>query len=289
MDKRKEDLISRIQEHYPRLSKSQKIIAEFILNHYDKAAFMTASKLGEKVGVSESTVVRFANTLGYDGYPELHDALQELIKLKLTTVQRLELSDDLLNKESILKTVLKADINNIKTTLEEIDINIFETIVDKILRAKRIYIIGLRSSTALAEYMGFYLNLILDNIKIVTQGISDIFEQIFRVSKGDLVIGISFPRYSRRTVEALKFAKNQGADIVAITDSFISPLAGISDHVLLAKSNMASFVDSLVAPLSIINALVVAVGVREKEKVSQTFKKLEDIWSESQIYTNNKV
>jgi len=289
MDKRKEDLISRIQEHYPKLSKSQKIIAEYILNHYDKAAFMTASKLGEKVGVSESTVVRFANTLGYDGYPELHDALQELIKLKLTTVQRLELSDDLLNKESILKTVLKADINNIKTTLEEIDINVFETIVEKILKAKRIYIIGLRSSTALAEYMGFYLNLILDNIKIVTQGISDIFEQIFRVSKGDLVIGISFPRYSRRTIEALKFAKSQGADIVAITDSFISPLAGISDHVLLAKSNMASFVDSLVAPLSIINALVVAVGVKEKEKVSQTFKKLEDIWSESQIYTNNKV
>ncbi|MBP2071694.1 MurR/RpiR family transcriptional regulator [Thermoanaerobacterium butyriciformans] len=277
------DIIKRIQNNYSQLSKSQKIIAEYIINHYDKAAFMTAAKLGNSINISESTVVRFANTLGYDGYPELQSALQELIKNKLTTVQRLEMTDET-DEISILNNVLKSDIENIKETKEEIDKNSFKEIVDNIFKAKKIYIIGFRSSTAIAEYLGFYLNLILENVILVKPGISDVFEQMLRVDSNDLVIGIGFPRYSKRTLEVLKYAKSQNAKIVAITDSLISPLTEIADEILLAKSNMASFVDSLVAPLSLINALIVSVGIREKDKITDTFEKLENIWNEYEIY-----
>ncbi|ADL68870.1 MurR/RpiR family transcriptional regulator [Thermoanaerobacterium thermosaccharolyticum] len=282
MDKN-EDIIKRIQNNYTQLSKSQKIIAEYIINHYDKAAFMTAAKLGNSINISESTVVRFANTLGYDGYPELQSALQELIKNKLTTVQRLEMTDET-DEVSILNNVLKSDIENIKETKEEIDKNSFKEVVDNIFKAKKIYIIGFRSSTAIAEYLGFYLNLILENVILVKPGISDVFEQMLRVDSNDLVIGIGFPRYSKRTLEVLKYAKSQNAKIVAITDSLISPLTEIADEILLAKSNMASFVDSLVAPLSLINALIVSVGIREKDKITDTFEKLENIWNEYEIY-----
>ncbi|MGF7431628.1 MurR/RpiR family transcriptional regulator [Thermoanaerobacterium thermosaccharolyticum] len=282
MDKN-EDIIKRIQNNYTQLSKSQKIIAEYIINHYDKAAFMTAAKLGNSINISESTVVRFANTLGYDGYPELQSALQELIKNKLTTVQRLEMTDET-DEISILNNVLKSDIENIKETKEEIDKNSFKEVVDNIFKAKKIYIIGFRSSTAIAEYLGFYLNLILENVILVKPGISDVFEQMLRVDSNDLVIGIGFPRYSKRTLEVLKYAKSQNAKIVAITDSLISPLTEIADEILLAKSNMASFVDSLVAPLSLINALIVSVGIREKDKITDTFEKLENIWNEYEIY-----
>ncbi|MDK2804929.1 MurR/RpiR family transcriptional regulator [Thermoanaerobacterium thermosaccharolyticum] len=277
------DIIKRIQNNYAQLSKSQKIIAEYIINHYDKAAFMTAAKLGNSINISESTVVRFANTLGYDGYPELQSALQELIKNKLTTVQRLEMTDET-DEISILNNVLKSDIENIKETKEEIDKNSFKEVVDNIFKAKKIYIIGFRSSTAIAEYLGFYLNLILENVILVKPGISDVFEQMLRVDSNDLVIGIGFPRYSKRTLEVLKYAKSQNAKIVAITDSLISPLTEIADEILLAKSNMASFVDSLVAPLSLINALIVSVGIREKDKITDTFEKLENIWNEYEIY-----
>ncbi|WKV09040.1 MurR/RpiR family transcriptional regulator [Thermoanaerobacterium sp. CMT5567-10] len=282
MDKN-EDIIKRIQNNYTQLSKSQKIIAEYIINHYDKAAFMTAAKLGSSINISESTVVRFANTLGYDGYPELQSALQELIKNKLTTVQRLEMTDET-DEISILNNVLKSDIENIKETKEEIDKNSFKEVVDNIFKAKKIYIIGFRSSTAIAEYLGFYLNLILENVILVKPGISDVFEQMLRVDSDDLVIGIGFPRYSKRTLEVLKYAKSQNAKIVVITDSLISPLTEIADEILLAKSNMASFVDSLVAPLSLINALIVSVGIREKDKITDTFEKLENIWNEYEIY-----
>lgn len=280
------DLMKIIQQKYQRLSKGQKLIAEFILKHYDKAAFMTAAKLGSSVNVSESTVVRFANELGYEGYPELQKALQEIIKTKLTTVQRIELSNDIINDADTLKSVLKADIENIRSTLEKINNDTFNEIVDKILKAKRIYIIGLRSSTALAEFLGFYLNFILDNVRVVTYGISDVFEQLLRLDKDDLIIGIGFPRYSTRTVEVLKYAKNNGADVVAITDSLLSPLASHADYTLLAQSNMASFVDSLVAPMSVINALIVAVGLREKANISKCFEKLEQIWDEHKVYVD---
>lgn len=281
------DLMRIIQSKFPRLSKGQKLIAEYILKSYDKAAFMTAAKLGVSVGVSESTVVRFANELGFSGYPKLQKALQELIKNKLTTVQRLELSNDYVSEGYALKGVLKADIENIRATLEKINYNTFEDVVNKIFEAKRIYIIGLRSSTALAEFLGFYLNIILQNVKTVGYGISDIFEQMINLEEGDLVIGIGFPRYASRTIDALAFAQGRGADVVAITDSLLSPLASKADYSLIAHSNMASFVDSLVAPLSVINALIIAVGMREKQSIANTFNSLESIWKEYNVYSYN--
>jgi len=283
-DNNKQDLMRTIQLKFPRLSKGQKLIAEYILKHYDKAAFMTAAKLGVSVGVSESTVVRFANELGFSGYPKLQKALQELIKNKLTTVQRIELSNDFVSEETALKGVLKSDMENIRSTLEKINHKTFEDVVNSIFAAKKIYIIGLRSSTALSEFLGFYLNLILDNVHVVQYGVSDIFEQIINVSKDDLVIGIGFPRYAARTIESLSFAKSRGANVVAITDSLLSPLAARADYTLIAQSNMASFVDALVAPLSVINALIISVGLREKEKISTTFTNLENIWQEYQVY-----
>ncbi|WP_446899639.1 MurR/RpiR family transcriptional regulator [Clostridium sp. LBM24168] len=284
-DVNKQDLMKIIQTKFPRLSKGQKLIAEYILKHYDKAAFMTAAKLGISVGVSESTVVRFANELGFSGYPKLQKALQELIKNKLTTVQRIELSNDIVSQENPLKGVLKADMENIRATLEKINHKTFDDVINSIFSAKKIYIIGLRSSTAIADFLGFYLNLILDNVKVVGYGISDIFEQMINLKSEDLVIGIGFPRYAVRTIEALTFAKSRGAEVVAITDSLLSPLAAGADYTLIAQSNMASFVDSLVAPLSVINALIISVGLREKEKISSTFSDLENIWQEYQVYS----
>jgi len=280
------DLIKLIQQYFPKLSKGQKLIAEYIMSHYDKAAFMTAARLGEKVGVSESTVVRFAIALGYEGYPKLQKALQELIKTKLTTVQRIEMSSDMVDENDVVKNVLKSDIDNIRVTLEEVDIEIFNKVVDYLINAKNIYIIGFRTSATLVDFLGFYLNLILDNVKVVSRGISGIYEQLFDVNSEDLVIAISFPRYSSRMIEALNFVRKQGTRIVSITDSPLSPLLNYSDYTLFAKSNIASFVDSFVAPMSLINALIIAVSIREKEKVTQVFGRLEDIWGEYHIYSN---
>ncbi len=282
------DLISQIQKSFSRLSKGQKLIAEFIINNYDKAAFMTASKLGQTVGVSESTVVRFANTLGFEGYPQLQRGLQEIIKTKLTTVQRVEMGTQYTNEGDIIRKVLRADMENIHSTLDSIDYDIFQKVVNQIFLAEKIYIVGLRSSTALAEYFGFYLNMILDNVRIVGYGVSDIFEQTLRVKENDLVIGISFPRYSNRTIEALRYMKEQNINIIGITDTVLSPLNEICDYTLTAKSNMASFVDSLVAPLSLINAIIVAVGMREKDEITEYFNKLEAIWERYHIYNNKE-
>ena len=281
------DLMRLIQGKFIRLSKGQKLIAEYILKYYDKAAFMTAAKLGTSVGVSESTVVRFAIELGFSGYPKLQKALQELIKNKLTTVQRLELRNDYFSDGDALKGVLKADMENIRATLEKINQNTFEDVVKNIFEAQRIYIIGLRSSTAIAEFLGFYLNIILQNVKIVSYGISDVFEQMINVGDGDLVIGIGFPRYAAKTIDALEFARDRGAKVVALTDSLLSPLATKADYTLIAQSNMASFVDSLVAPLSVINALIIAVGMREKENISDVFGNLEKIWQTYNVYSIN--
>ncbi|PRR81081.1 MurR/RpiR family transcriptional regulator [Clostridium vincentii] len=281
------DLMKLIQTKFSRLSKGQKLISVYILKSYDKAAFMTAAKLGLSVGVSESTVVRFANELGFSGYPTLQRALQELIKNKLTTVQRLELSKDFASDEDALKGVLKADIENIRATLEKINPYTFEQVLNSIFQAKNIYIIGLRSSTTLSEFLGFYLNVILQNVKVVSYGISDIFEQMINIHEGDLVIGIGFPRYAAKTVDALDFSKARGATVVALTDSLLSPLATKADYTLIAQSNMASFVDSLVAPLSVINALIMAVGMREKENVSNIFGSLEQIWQDYNVYSYN--
>jgi len=281
------DLIRLIHSKFHNLSKGQKIIAQYIMSNYDKAAFMTAAKLGEKVGVSESTVVRFANAIGFIGYPQLQKQLQEMVKTKLTTVQRIEMSSDYSNEESVLKNVLKADIENIRATLDEIDYHVFENVVKDITEAKKVYIIGLRSSTALAEFLGFYLNLIMDKVHVVTYTIGDIFEQLFRINENDLVIGMGFPRYSSRTVDVLEYCKSRGAKVVAITDSLLSPLTSNADYTLIAKSNMESFVDSIVAPLSVLNALIIAVGIKEKSNLSSSFARLEEIWDRYNIYSSD--
>lgn len=279
------DLMKKIQLCFPRLSKGQKMIAQYIMGNYDKAAFMTAAKLGEKAGVSESTVVRFANVLDFEGYPQMQKELQKMIRTRLTTVQRIELTSDYNSEESILKKVLKADIDNLRITMDEVDLKVFEESVNSIVEARHIYIVALRSSKTLADFLGFYLNLIRDNVFIATHSISDIFEILFRVNDEDLVIGIGFPRYTSKTIEALDYAKSQGAKVLAITDSLLSPLAAHSDYNLIAKSNMESFVDSLVAPLSLLNALIVAVGIKEKNKLSDSFARLEDIWEKYKVYS----
>ena len=279
------DLITKIQSELPGFSKGQKQIARFILEHYDKAAFMTASRLGVTVGVSESTVVRFATELGYDGYPHLQRALQEMIRNKLTSVQRMEVAGDRMGGRDVLQTVLHAATDMIRVTLDEIDRDAFQGAVDALMGAKRIYILGVRSSSALASFLGFYFNLLFENVTLVhTNSVSEIFEQVLRVGPGDVLFGISFPRYSKRTLSAMKYARDRGARVIALTDSQLSPLARVADHVLLARSDMASFVDSLVAPLSVINALIVAVGMSRRDEIEHTFNKLERIWEEYDVY-----
>ena len=279
------DILSIIQERMPTLSKGPRRVAQFILDAYDKAAFMTASRLGETVQVSESTVVRFAAELGCGGYPNMQRALQEMVRSKLTSIQRIEVANDRLSGQDVLSTVMQADMELIRATLTEVDRERFSRAVDAILAARHIYILGLRSSAALADFLGFYFQMIFDNVQVVhTSSSGEIFEQLLRVGPEDVVIGLSFPRYSSRTVQALRFARDRGAGVVALTDSETSPLAETATELLLAQSDMASFVDSLVAPLSLVNALIVAVGRRRNEDVEQTFAGLERIWSEYEVY-----
>lgn len=279
------DFLKKIHTGMPGFSKGQKLIAKFITESYDKAAFMTANRLGAAIGISESTVVRFAIKLGYEGYPELQKALQEMIRNKLTSVQRLEVATDRLGNRDIFQMVLSSDIEKIRLTLSELDESIFNGAVSELLTAQTIYIIGVRSSAALASFLGFYFNLMFPNVKLVsTTSVSELFEQILRINEKDVIIGISFPRYSKKTVKALKYARARGAKVVALTDSMLSPLSVISDYTLIAKSDMASFADSLVAPLSVINALIVAVGMKKKAEVSETLETLENIWDEYGVY-----
>lgn len=279
------DLLAAIQENMHTFSKGQRKIANFILESYDKAAFMTASRLGRQVGVSESTVVRFAFELGYGGYPDMQRSLQKMIRSRLTAVQRIEVTNDRLEDQDLLSMVLQSDIEKIRQTLEEIDRDSFDRTVDAIVSARKIYMIGVRSAASLASFLYFYFNLIFDNVVLVSANTaSEIFESLLRVGEGDVVIGISFPRYSSRTVQAMSFARDRGAATVAITDSESSPLAGISSYTLMARSDMASFVDSLVAPLSLVNALLVAVSRRKNEDLERTFRTLENIWEEYGVY-----
>ncbi len=279
------DILSVIRGEMATFSKGQKRIAEYILNSYDKAAFMTASKLGTTVSVSESTVVRFAAELGYDGYPAMQRALQEMIRNKLTAVQRIEVSNDRIGNHDIPPMVMHADAENIRATLEELDRESFNKAVNALLAARRTYILGVRSAFSLASFLGFYFGMMFENVVLAhTNSSSELFEQILRIGEGDVIVGISFPRYSRRTVKAMEYAKDRGATVIAITDSEASPLAEIADHVLLAKSDMASFVDSLVAPLSLVNALIVAVSRKKSAELAATFGTLEQIWDEYEVY-----
>ena len=279
------DLLGVLARGGSKFSKGQRIIAKYILNNYDKAAFMTAGKLGRIVGVSESTVVRFAAELGYDGYPSMRKALQEMIRNRLTSVQRIEVAKSMIDDTDLVKSVIGSDMQNLQATLDILEQDSFNKLVDAIVEAKNIYIVGMRTSTSLATFLGLYLNLLRDSVNVVHDtAASEIYEQIIRIGEGDLFIGISFPRYSSHTVEAMQFAKKMGSKTAAITDGAASPLNGIADVCLHAKSDMVSFLDSLVAPMSLINAIIVAVGIRNKERVSETFERLEKIWSEHDVY-----
>lgn len=278
-----QDMIERLNHSGRKLSKGHRRIAQYIVEHYDKAVFMTASRLGESVGVSESTVVRFAAVLGYEGYPQLQRALQELVSHRLTAVQRFEMSSEI-DPNAVLRTVLKSDMQNIRATVEELDNHAFEEGVRRILNAKEIYVIGLRSAAPLAQYLGYYLNYIFDRVHLVSSAATDVFEEIARISEADVVIGISFPRYSTRTVKAMRFARSCGAQVISITDGPMSPLHEVSDVCLNACTDMASFVDSLAAPMSVINALVVSLGLHRREELSRHFKQLEAIWAANDVY-----
>lgn len=278
-------LITKIEKAYPSLSKGHKLIADFILEHYDKAAFMTAAKLGKKVGISESTVVRFAVEIGYEGYPELQKNLQELIKSRLTSVQRMEVANINISEGNLLDKALTADIEMIRATLEQTSREAFAASVKAINQARRIYILGVRSSASLASFTAFYFNLFCDNVVLVdSASASEMFEQMYRISKEDVCIAISFPRYSKQTINALRFVRDRGATIVSVTDSNSSPIAHLANHLLIARSNMVSFVDSLVAPLSLINALIAAAARSRSEEVFNNLHALESIWGEYQVY-----
>ena len=278
-------LLSKSDLNNKKLSKGHKKLAQYISTNYDKAAFMTASKLGEKVGVSESTVVRFATEMGFKGYPELQKELQQMIKSKLTAVQRMEVSSNLIGEDDAIKKVLNGDIDLIRDTLENVSESEFKKAVELINRAKKIYILGVRSSAALASFLYFYLNPVFDNVILVdTSSGSEMFEQMFRIDKDDVCVAISFPRYSKQTINALRFINDRGANIISITDSVVSPIAEFSDTLLVAKSDIVSVVDSLVAPLSLINALIVALTFSRREEVYNNFNKLERIWDEYQVY-----
>lgn len=281
--------LSKIESRMPNLSKGQRAIADYIIKHYENAAFMTAAKLGVAVGVSESTVVRFAVELGYDGYPKMQSAIQEMLRDKLTSVQRIEITENKITTDNALDTVLEQDIEKIRRTLEETSREDFKAAVKSIVNARNIYIFAVRSSSALANFLGYYFELIFENVRVInTTGKAQIYEKLFRIDKNDVMIGISFPRYSSSAVQAMRFAKDAGASVIAITDSLSSPLVAPADHVLLARSDMVSVVDSLVAPLSLINALIAATVIEKKDDVIKTFNMLEGKWDEYEIYQKHE-
>ena len=285
-----ENLLNKMNVKYQKFSKGQKKLASYISDNYDKAAFMTAAKLGETVGVSESTVVRFSIHLGYKGYPEFQKALEELVRNKLNSIQRMEVTYGKVPQAEILDTVLHSDIDKIKMTMENIDHDAFEQAVETILDAKSIYIVGIRSCAPLASFLGFYFHLLFNQVHLLhTNSSSELFEQMIHISEEDVIIGISFPRYSMRTLKALEFANNRKARVITLTDSIHSPMNLYSSCNLIARSDMASIVDSLVAPLRVINALVVALCMRKQKEVVATLEDLEKIWDEYQVYKNDEI
>lgn len=285
-----DNLLNRLNQQYHSLSKGQKRLAKFITDHYDKAVFMTAAKLGAEVGVSESTTVRFAAQLGYDGFPKFHRALEELVRNRLNSIQRMEVTYGRVPQEKILDNVLQSDIEKIKLTLEHTDREAFNLAVDTLLQAKTIYIVGIRSCAPLAQFLSFYLNLIFEDVRLLrTSSASELFEQMIRISEQDAIIGISFPRYSMRTLKAMEFANNRNAKVITLTDSVHSPMNLYSSCNLIARSDMASIVDSLVAPLSIINALVVALCMKKQKEVMNTLETMEQIWNEYQVYSSDEI
>ena len=284
------ELNNRINARYSSMSKGQKMLANYITDNYDKAVFLTAAKLGEIVGVSESTVVRFAMCLGYKGYPDFQKAPEEMVRNKLNTVQRMEVTYGRIQESNVLQTVLSADAEKIKETIENIDEAAFRSAVDTILQARKIYIVGIRSCAPLASFLAFYLNQMFEDVILLhTNSASELFEQMVYIDEKDVIIGISFPRYSMRTLKALEFANNRNAKVITLTDSVHSPMNLYSSCNLIAKSDMASIVDSLVAPLSVINALIVSLCMRKQDEVASTLEMLEHIWDEYQVYDNDEI
>ena len=285
----KRDILHNIEENMDGFSKGQRQSARYLLAHYDKAAYMTAAKLGSEVSVSESTVVRFVMELGYAGYPEFQRALQELIRTKLTSFQRMEVTNHLIGDGDVLEKVLQANVENIRHTLDGVSRSAFHDAVEAIVNAKNVYIIGVRSSAMLANFLSYSLQMIFDNVRLIeTTAGSELFQQMMSVGEGDVMVAISFPRYSKRVIKAVEFARRAGADVVALTDSPESPIAPAAAQLLIAQSDMASYVDSLVAPLSLINAIVVAVSRAREDDVRRRLETLEHIWDEYDVYDKNQ-
>ena len=288
MENRNHDLIAKIEAALPGLSKGQRLIARYIVENYDKAAYMTASALGSEVGVSESTVVRFANEMGYDGYPSLQRQIRETVRVRLTSVQRISSVNDRIPEDEILGYSLASDMENIKSTIETIDCDQFKRAVDLILGARNIYILGMRSSAVLAEFMNYYFGLLFENVRLIRPaGGSEIFEHLMKVHEDDVVVAISFPRYTTGIVNATEYASKTGANVVAITDSLSSPIVPHADAVLVAKSEMVSFVDSLVAPMAVINAMIAYIGKKKHSEVAETLTRLEHVWNDYHVYTSS--
>lgn len=284
------DLVTRIEDSYSCFSKGQKKIAEYITTNYDKAVFMTAAKLGKVVGVSESTVVRFATMLGYDGFPGFVCAMEDMVSGKLKTIKRIELSKDRQSKQEVLQSVLKSDIDKISNTLNSIDGDAFELALNMIDTSRKIYICGIRSCMPLATFLGFYLNMIYDNVIVLnTNSLSEIFEQMLRIDNKDCFIGISFPRYSMRTLKAMEFANNKNAKVIALTDNIHSPMCLYSSCNLIAESEMSSLVDSIVAPMSVINGMITSLFMKNYEKAAMNMEQLEALWDDYQVYTNDDI
>lgn len=281
----KDDILSILEEREPSFSKGQRRIAGYITESYEKAAFMTASRLGKTVGVSESTVVRFAVELGFDGYPEMQKAMQEMVMNRLTSVQRIEVANDRIGNQDVLTKVLQADADKIRQTSDTISREHFRLAVDAVLKARRIYVLGVRSAAPLANFVGYYLNYMFEDVRIITvSGAGEMFENLVGITPDDVVLAFSFPRYSSATLKAAQYCRGLGATVIGITNSNLSPLAQNSDHILVAKSDMVSLVDSLVAPLSVVNALLVALASARETEVQKSLGTLERVWEEYNIY-----
>ena len=286
----KDDFLSRINEHFSHLSKGQKLIASYVIDHYDQAVFMTAAEIAEAVGVSESTVVRFAVSVGYEGFPEFTRALEKWYKTKMNTVSMVGKKYGKASQSDLLNTVLRSDMEKMEDTIANLDVEAFELAVDIILKAKKVYVVGLRTCEPLAEFLSFYLNMIRPDVVLLkTTSASEMFEQMIRIDEKDCIIGISFPRYSMRTLKAMEFANDRNAKVITLTDSVHSPMNLYSSCNLLARSDMVSIVDSLVAPLSVINALVVALCLKRPKEVKDNLENLETVWGNYQIYLNDEI
>ena len=284
------DVLERIEARYNKMSKGHKKIADYIRNHYDQAVFMTAAKLGETLAISESTVVRFAAGIGYEGYPELQKALEDCVKGKLSDMQRIDRKYGKSSQSEVLLSVMQSDIEKLQHTIEHLDAEAFETAVETILNAETVYVMGLRSNEPLAGFLQFYLNMIRRNVVLLnTTSVSETFEQMIHIGEKDCFIGISFPRYSMRTLKAMEFANDRNAKVIAITDGVHSPMNLYSSCNLLARSDMVSIVDSLVAPLSVINALVVSMCLKRPQEVKQNLEMLEETWNNYQVYLNDEI